>query len=100
MTELRAVEAGTAIKALARAAYEYLASYGSLLLFALLCLVWSLLALPLSALLPPALGRRLGRLGILGGFRLYAHWLRRVGAYRELERYFRSELQPRSSWCR
>ncbi|MGA8707397.1 MAG: hypothetical protein WB646_10455 [Steroidobacteraceae bacterium] len=100
MTEQRAVEAGTAIKALARAAYEYLASYGSLLLFALLCLVWSLLALPLSALLPPTLGRRLGRLGILGGFRLYAHWLRRVGAYRELERYFRSELQPRSSWCR
>ncbi len=40
MTELRAIEAGTAIEGLARAAYEYLASCGSLLLFALLCLGW------------------------------------------------------------
>ena len=63
MTELRAVEAGSAIKALARATYEYLAWYGSLLLFALLCLGWSLLQ-------------------------------------QELERYYRSELQPGSSSCR
>jgi 1-acyl-sn-glycerol-3-phosphate acyltransferase len=90
VTELHAIDAGTAIKSLARAAHEYLASYGSLLLFALLCLGWSLLALPLSALLPPAPGRRLGRLGIRAGFRMYLRWLALVGAYRfdlaELER--------------
>jgi 1-acyl-sn-glycerol-3-phosphate acyltransferase len=82
MNELRAIDAGSALRNLARSVHEYLASYGSLLLFALLCLTWSLIALPLSALLPPRLGRRCGRLGIMGVFRLYALWLQLIGAYR------------------
>jgi hypothetical protein len=75
MTELRAIDSGSPIKSVARAAYRYGATYSSLLIFALLCLCWSMLAVPLHALLPRALGRRLGRRGIMGGFRLYAHWL-------------------------
>ena len=82
MNELRALDAGSVFRQHARASYEYLTSWGSLSLFALLCLSWSLLALPLFALLPRALGRRLGRLGIMGIFGLFANWLERIGAYR------------------
>jgi 1-acyl-sn-glycerol-3-phosphate acyltransferase len=82
VTELRAIESGSPIKSVARAAYEYGATYSSLVIFALLCLGWSMLAVPLQALLPRALGRRLGRRGIMGGFRLYAQWLEFAGVYR------------------
>ncbi len=82
MTEPRAGTARSAPTRLARAAWEYGALYGSLLLLALLCLGWSLLAVPLHALLPPGAGRRLGRWGIFGVFRLFACWLTAIGAYR------------------
>ncbi len=82
MTELRAIDSGSAMKSVARAAYEYSATYSSLVIFALLCLVWSMLAVPLHALLPRGLGMRLGRRGIMAGFRLYAHWLGFAGVYR------------------
>jgi 1-acyl-sn-glycerol-3-phosphate acyltransferase len=82
MTELRAIDSGSPIKSVARAAYEYGATYSSLVIFALLCLGWSMLAVPLHALLPRALGRRIGRRGIMGTFRLYAQWLELVGVYR------------------
>jgi 1-acyl-sn-glycerol-3-phosphate acyltransferase len=82
VTELRAIDSGSPIKSVARAAYEYSATYCSLVIFALLCLGWSMLAVPLHALLPRGLGRRLGRRGIMGAFRLYAHWLEFAGVYR------------------
>ena len=82
VTELRAIDSGSPIKSVARAAHEYSATYSSLVIFALLCLGWSMLAVPLHALLPRGLGRRLGRRGIMGGFRLYAHWLESAGVYR------------------
>jgi 1-acyl-sn-glycerol-3-phosphate acyltransferase len=81
MTELRAVDADPSAKTLSRAVYEYAALCSSLLLFALLCLSYSLFAVPLYVLLPPHTARRLGRLGIMMGFRLYAHWLKAIGAY-------------------
>jgi 1-acyl-sn-glycerol-3-phosphate acyltransferase len=82
MSELRAIDSGSPIKSIARAAYEYGATYCSLVIFALLCLGWSMLAVPLHALLPRAPGRRLGRRGIMAAFRLYAGWLEFVGVYR------------------
>jgi 1-acyl-sn-glycerol-3-phosphate acyltransferase len=82
VTELRAIDSGSPIKSVARAACEYGATYSSLVIFALLCLGWSMLAVPLHALLPRGLGRPLGRRGITGTFRLYAHWLEFVGVYR------------------
>ena len=65
---------------------EFMLLHSSLLVFALVCLSWTLVALPLYLLLPRGRGTAIGRLGIQRGFRLYAGWLRLVGAYRlELE---------------
>jgi 1-acyl-sn-glycerol-3-phosphate acyltransferase len=52
--------------------YEYFALYSSLTLLGLICLTWSLFALPLYFILPRRLGTRVGRAGITHGFRLYA----------------------------
>jgi 1-acyl-sn-glycerol-3-phosphate acyltransferase len=54
----------------------------SLTLLGLICLTWTVFALPLYLLLPAGPGRRCGRLGILGGFRVYVWSLRLMGAYR------------------
>jgi 1-acyl-sn-glycerol-3-phosphate acyltransferase len=53
-------------------AYEYFALYTSLTLLGLICLTWSVFALPLYYLLPPRLGKKVGRRGIMRGFSLYA----------------------------
>jgi 1-acyl-sn-glycerol-3-phosphate acyltransferase len=60
----------------------YCALYGSLGLLGLICLAWSLIALPLYFVLPEAAGTRLGRRGIMSGFRLYSWVLSATGAYR------------------
>jgi 1-acyl-sn-glycerol-3-phosphate acyltransferase len=62
--------------------YEYFALYTSLALLGLICLAWSVFALPLSFILPAALGTRVGRRGIMLGFRLYAWSLSITGSYR------------------
>jgi 1-acyl-sn-glycerol-3-phosphate acyltransferase len=61
---------------------EQLAMYASLTLLGLICLTWTLLALPLYWVLPPQLGARVGRAGIMGGFALYVWSLRAMGAYK------------------
>jgi 1-acyl-sn-glycerol-3-phosphate acyltransferase len=55
-----------------RILYEYFALYSSLTLLGLICLTWSVFALPLYFILPRRLGTRVGRAGITYGFRLYA----------------------------
>jgi 1-acyl-sn-glycerol-3-phosphate acyltransferase len=65
-----------------KTAYDYTAFYGSMLVFGLLCLSWSVLALPLYALLPRRYAIACGRYGIMAGFRLYSHWLAVLGVYR------------------
>jgi len=62
--------------------YEYTALYCSLGLLGIICLVWSLIALPLYLVLPEAAGTSVGRRGIMSGFRLYAWVLSATGAYR------------------
>ena len=52
--------------------YEYFAMYASLTLLGVICLTWSLFALPLYFILPERLGTAVGRRGIMAGFRLYA----------------------------
>ncbi|MHB8347722.1 MAG: lysophospholipid acyltransferase family protein [Acidiferrobacterales bacterium] len=59
--------------------YECLVYYGGLLLFAAMCLAWSLAAVPLGLLLPKRIGIRLGRLVIMFGFRMYLHFLELSG---------------------
>lgn len=54
-----------------RQLYEYLVYYGFLLLFALMCLFWSVVSIPLVFLLPKRLGSRIGRWVISFGFRAY-----------------------------
>jgi 1-acyl-sn-glycerol-3-phosphate acyltransferase len=53
-------------------AYEYFALYSSLALLGTICLTWTVFALPLYYLLPRQLGTRIGRCGIMRGFRIYA----------------------------
>jgi 1-acyl-sn-glycerol-3-phosphate acyltransferase len=65
-----------------KTAYEYFALYSSLTLLAVICLTWSVFALPLYYLLPEGIGTSIGRRGIMTGFRLYAWSLRVTGAYR------------------
>jgi 1-acyl-sn-glycerol-3-phosphate acyltransferase len=62
--------------------YEYFALYSSLSLLALICLCWSVFALPCFFLLPEKPGTALGRRGIMTGFRLYAWVLSITRAYR------------------
>jgi 1-acyl-sn-glycerol-3-phosphate acyltransferase len=62
--------------------HGYAVLYSSLLVLALICLGWTLLALPLYLLLPRRAGTAVGRLGIMAGFRLYARYLSFAGFYR------------------
>jgi 1-acyl-sn-glycerol-3-phosphate acyltransferase len=62
--------------------YEYFALYSSLTLLGLICLTWSVFALPLYFILPPRLGTAVGRRGIMSGFRIYAWSLSITGTYR------------------
>jgi len=52
--------------------YEYFALYCSLTLLGLICLSWSVFALPLYFILPRRLGTAVGRRGITVGFSIYA----------------------------
>ncbi len=61
---------------------ETVIQFASLTLLAVICLSWTVLALPLLRVLPARAGERCGRLGILAGFRLYVWSLRLMGIYR------------------
>jgi 1-acyl-sn-glycerol-3-phosphate acyltransferase len=63
-------------------AYEYFALYSSLTLLGLICLGWSVFALPLYFLLPRRLGTKVGRRGIMEGFRIYTWSLSVTRTYR------------------
>jgi 1-acyl-sn-glycerol-3-phosphate acyltransferase len=67
---------------LLKTAYEYFALYTSLTLLGLICLTWSAFALPLYYLLPRSLGTKVGRHGIMRGFRIYAWSLSITRSYR------------------
>src|SRR2546428_11394677 len=65
-----------------RAAYGYLVVYAGLLVFGLMCLIWSGAAALLGHLLPRALGRVVGRWVTSYGFRCYLWLLALTGAFR------------------
>jgi 1-acyl-sn-glycerol-3-phosphate acyltransferase len=67
---------------LLKTAYEYFALYTSLALLGLICLGWSVFALPLYYLLPREIGTNVGRRAIMQGFRLYAWSLSITRSYR------------------
>jgi 1-acyl-sn-glycerol-3-phosphate acyltransferase len=64
-----------------RALYEYFALYSSLTLLGVICLIWSVFALPLYFILPRDAGTAIGRRGIMAGFRIYAWSLTITGSY-------------------
>lgn len=61
---------------------ERLTIHLSLLLLGLICLLWTVIALPLQWLLPADAGRRCGRRGIFVGFRCYTWTLRAMGIFK------------------
>jgi 1-acyl-sn-glycerol-3-phosphate acyltransferase len=67
---------------LSKIAYEYFALYSSLTLLGVICLVWTLFALPLYYVLPRRLGTMIGRRGIMHGFGIYAWSLAATRTYR------------------
>jgi 1-acyl-sn-glycerol-3-phosphate acyltransferase len=70
------------MRARLRHAIETVTMLSSLTLLGLICLSWTLFALPLLWVLPAQAGRRCGRKGIQVGFRFYVWSLRLMGAYR------------------
>ena len=62
--------------------YEYFALYSSLTLLGLICLTWSIFALPLYFILPARAGTAVGRFGIMAGFRIYSWSLSLTRTYR------------------
>jgi 1-acyl-sn-glycerol-3-phosphate acyltransferase len=70
------------MRRLLRILYEYTALYASLAWLGLICLTWSIIALPLYIVLPRRAGTGVGRRGIMAGFRLYAWSLSLSGSYR------------------
>jgi len=61
---------------------DSLTMYASLTLLGVICLTWTVFALPMLLILPARAGRWCGRHGILAGFRLYVWSLGWMGAYR------------------
>src|SRR3984957_20233891 len=70
------------LQRLLRTVHECLVFYSSLAVLGVICLSWTVLALPLFVILPRATGTAVGRFGIMAGFRLYTGWLRLLRAYR------------------
>ncbi len=64
-----------------RIIYEYFALYSSLTLLGVICLIWTVFALPLYFILPTRIGTAIGRRGIMVGFRIYTWSLSVTGAY-------------------
>jgi 1-acyl-sn-glycerol-3-phosphate acyltransferase len=75
-------EVGGRVMRLLRTLQNLASFHLSLLAFAVTCLSWSVVALPLYLVLPQRAGARIGRLGISRGFRIYARFLTGVRAYR------------------
>jgi len=65
-----------------RNVYGYLVIYSGLLVFGLMCLIWSAVAALLCHLLPADRGRVLGRWVTCYGFRCYLWFLASTGAFR------------------
>jgi len=65
-----------------RTAFDGAVFYSSLLVLGLICLSWTVIALPLYVLLPRRSGTAAGRFGIMAGFRIYTGWLTLMRAYR------------------
>ena len=71
-----------ALKLVARAAWCYGILAVGIVLLALECFVWAVIALLLNVFLPASIGRRAGRHGAMWGFRIYLGVMEALGAWR------------------
>lgn len=62
-------------------AYDYVVFYLGLLWFGVICLTWTLFAVVMHPIMPRDAGRRLGRWGIMRGFRLFLKTLELSGRF-------------------
>jgi len=65
-----------------RAAWDYMLLAVGIVLFALVCGLWAVVALLLLAVLPASAGRRVGRFGAMWAFRIYLGAMEALGAWR------------------
>jgi 1-acyl-sn-glycerol-3-phosphate acyltransferase len=70
------------LSAVLRRGYEYVVFYGLLAIFALMCLLWSLIAAILYPLLPRRIGAPLGQFVIMAGFRFFVALMNSTGIIR------------------
>lgn len=70
------------LKFVAKAIWDYGILYFGLVYLAVLCFIWAIVALLLYPVLPVATGRRVGRAGAVGVFRLYLSSMEALGAWR------------------
>jgi 1-acyl-sn-glycerol-3-phosphate acyltransferase len=61
---------------------EVVSLYTALALLGVICLAWTVVALPSLLVLPEGIGTRFGRLGIRAGFRIFVWVLSLLGVYR------------------
>jgi 1-acyl-sn-glycerol-3-phosphate acyltransferase len=62
--------------------HDFVVAYALLIVFAIICLLFSVWALLMYPLLPRRLGTAAGRFGIMSGFRLFSRILTLTGAYK------------------
>ena len=68
--------------ALIRGAWSYGIMFVGAAWLTIICFTWALISLVLNPLLPTAAGRRIGRLGAMGSFRLHLSVMEALGAWR------------------
>ena len=71
-----------ALRLAIRAAWEYCLLAIGIVLLALMCIVWALVAPLLHLVLPERIGRRVGRAAAMGWFRFYLAVMEGLGAWR------------------
>jgi 1-acyl-sn-glycerol-3-phosphate acyltransferase len=70
------------LRLMARAAWSYAMMFVGFAWLGIICFTWALVALVLNPLLPTAVGRRVGRAGATGSFRLYLSVMEALGTWR------------------
>jgi 1-acyl-sn-glycerol-3-phosphate acyltransferase len=78
MTSMESLEMLRPIKTI----HDFVVAYALLVVFGIICLLFSVWALLLYPLLPRRWGRAAGRFGIMSGFRLFSRALTLTGAYK------------------
>lgn len=73
---------GNRIEALLKNLYHYIVLYGGLILFATICLLWSMIATLLAPFLPRKIATPIGQRAIMTGFRFYLAALKFTGLVR------------------